>query len=223
MWVMPGARVSRAVLALLPLLSAPALAQTAPQLPGGGPVGPQGSGSPSVSARVPAPVVIVVDHQAVIQQSVAGRAVRAQRDKYVQGFQSEFDAGRKALKEMEGELLKQKAVLSADAWQQKTRAFEKEVFDFNKRFQATNQAIEKSFRQAMTELNQAVIQVIEEVATETGANLVLPSQQTILQDPRLEVTATVVDRLNRRFTSVNFPPPVLDGEGAKPTARPGKK
>jgi outer membrane protein len=166
------------------------------------------------------PVVIVVDVQAALQQSTAAKAVRAQRDQLVQGYQSEMEATRKSLKDAESELLKQKATLPADVWQAKARTFEQQVYEFNQRFQKSNQAVEKSFRTAMGELSQAMAQVTEEVAGEMGANLVLHKMQVFLHDPRMEVTQTVIERLNRRFPSVVFPSPVDD---SLPAAKPQPK
>ncbi|MBF0325746.1 MAG: OmpH family outer membrane protein [Alphaproteobacteria bacterium] len=178
--------------------------------------------SAQTASKVPVPVVIVVDVQAALQQSTAAKAVRAQRDQFVQTYQAEMEAARKSLKEAEAELLKQKAALPADAWQAKARTFEQQVYEFNQRFQKSNQAVEKSFRAAMGDLSQALAQVTEEVAGEMGANLVLHKMQVFLHDPRMEVTHTVIERLNRRFPSVTFPPPVEEGVTA-PKPQPKKK
>lgn len=202
----PGAHVLWAVLAVLVTLAGPAGAQTA-------------------SPRVPQPVIIVVDIQGALQQATAGKAARAQRDKLLQQYQAEFDATRKTLKDTENDLVKQRQLLGAEAWQQKARAFEQQVFEFNQRFQRTNQAVEKSFRTAMAELNQALAGVTEEVASEMGANLVLPKSQIFLHDPRMEVTETVVQRLNAKHPSVTFPPLEIEGAAAPKTApaQPRKK
>lgn len=170
--------------------------------------------------KLPVPVVIVVDVQAALQQSTAAKAVRAQRDQLVQGYQADMEITRKSLKDAEADLLKQKAALSAEAWQAKARAFEQQVYEFNQRFQKSNQAVEKSFRTAMGELSQALAQVTEEVAGEMGANLVLHKMQVFLHDPRMEVTQTVIERLNRKFPSVSFPAPADD---SLPVTKPQPK
>lgn len=188
-----GAHSAWAVLAVALLLYAPAAAETAPN-------------------KLPAATVMVVDVQAALQQAVAAKSVRTQRDQYLQTFQAELENNRKALKDTEADLVKQKPSMAPDAWQQKARAFEQQVFEFNQRFQRNNQAVEKSFRAAMGELSDDLAQVTEELAGELGANLVLPKSQIFLHDPRMEVTQQVVERLNKKYPSVNFPPPVLEGE-----------
>ncbi|MBI5164118.1 MAG: OmpH family outer membrane protein [Magnetospirillum sp.] len=176
---------------------------------------------------VPAPVIVVVDAQAAMQQSAAGQGLRSQHDQYRQSYQNEFDVSRKSLKEAENDLLRQKPTLSAEAWQVKAREFEQKVFEFNQRFQKANQAVEKSYRAATGDLGRAFTQVTEEVAGELGANLVLPSQQVVLQHPRMDITKTVIERLNRKFPSVTFPAPVIDGAAvpkpAPSAAKSGRK
>lgn len=173
--------------------------------------------------KLPVPSVMVVDVQAALQQSLAAKSLRAQRDQYLQGFQADLDKNRAALKEMETELVKQKSAMAPDIWQQKARTFEQQVFEFNQRFQRSNQAVDKSFRTAMGELSDALAQVTEELAGELGANLVLPKSQIFLHDPRMEVTQQVIDRLNKKYPSVNFPAPTVEGEASPRLPLPAKK
>lgn len=173
--------------------------------------------------KLPVPTVMVLDVQAALQQSLAAKSLRAQRDQYLQGFQADLDKNRGALKEMENELVKQKSAMAPDIWQQKARSFEQQVFEFNQRFQRNNQAVDKSFRTAMSELSDALAQVTEELAGELGANLVLPKSQIFLHDPRMEVTQQVIERLNRKYPSVNFPVPTVEGEVSPRLPLPAKK
>lgn len=170
--------------------------------------------------KLPTAVVMVVDVQAALQQSLAAKELRSQRDHYLQIFQGELEKNRAALKETENDLVKQKAAMSPEVWQQKARAFEKQVFEFNQRFQRSSQAVDKSFRIGMGQLSDALAQVSEELAGELGANLVLPKSQIFLHDPRMEVTQQVIERLNKKYPSVKFPTPTIEGE-ASPRASPG--
>lgn len=173
--------------------------------------------------KIPAPVVIVVDHQAAMQQTAAGKAIAAQNDHWRKTFEADFEARSKALKVEEAELIKQKPVLSQDIWQQKARTFEQGVMEFNQTYQRARQAVEKSYRQALATLGRAFEQEIQEIANELGANLVLPKQQTHLYDPRMDVTALVIERLNKKHPTVDFPAPQVEGaSGAKAQPAPRK-
>jgi Skp family chaperone for outer membrane proteins len=188
---------------------------------------PQGTGTGAAvnKAAIPAPVIVVVDPQAALQQSKAGQAIRAAHDKYLQGFEGELQAGRKSLSETEAELAKQKATMPFDEWQKKAQAFDQRVVEFNQKFQKINLAVEKSYRTAMTELGHDFTQVTAEIANEMGATLVLPIQQVILHDPRMDLTKAVIERMDKRYPSITFPPPDFDADQAmkKDGAKPGKK
>lgn len=199
------ARLGRAVLAIQLAFAVPALAaETAP-------------------GKLPVPSVMVVDVQAALQQSSAAKTLRSQRDQYLQGFQAELDKNRAVLKEIENDLVKQKNAMAPEMWQQKARSFEQQVFEFNQRFQRSNQAVDKSFRTGMSELSDALAQVTEELAGELGANLVLPKSQIFLHDPRMEVTQQVIERLNRKYPSVSFPVPTVEGDSSPKPSAPVKK
>lgn len=181
---------------------------------------------PAVAAgpSLPVPVIMVVDPQAAMLQSKAGKLVRAEHERYRQSLQNELEAGRKALTETESELMKQKSVLTQDAWQQKARSFDKRVMEFNQHFQKVNLAVEKSYRAAMADLGRAFAEVTAEVANEVGSNLVLPMQQVVLHDPHMDLTAAVIERMNTKYPSVSFPPPAVEGEVPSPAAgQAGKK
>lgn len=194
----------QAVLAIQLAVAAPALAETTP-------------------AKLPVPTVMVLDVQAALQQSSAAKGLRTQRDQYLQSFQADLDKNRAALKEIENDLVKQKSAMAPELWQQKARAFEQQVFEFNQRFQRGNQAVEKSFRTGMSELSDALAQVTEELAGELGANLVLPKSQIFLHDPRMEVTQQVIERLNKKHPAVNFPTPTVEGDNSPRVPLPAKK
>lgn len=163
---------------------------------------------------LPTPVIMVVDPQAAMQQSKAGQQVRAMHDQYRQTFQHDLDQSRKALSADEANLVKQKPVLSQDVFQQKARDFDQRVIQFNQRFQKMNLAIENSYRAAMTELGQAFARITAEVANEEGANLVLPVQQVVLHDPRMDLTKKVIERMDAKVPSVTFPVPATEGDDA---------
>lgn len=194
----------RAALAVQLVFAAPALAETA-------------------AGKLPSPSVMVVDVQIALQQSLAAKSLRSQRDQFLQGLQAELDKNRAALKEIETDLVKQKSAMAPEVWQQKARSFEQQVFEFNQRFQRNNQAVDKSFRAGMSELSDALAQVTEELAGELGANLVLPKSQIFLHDPRMEVTQQVIERLNKKYPTVNFPVPAVEGDNSPKLPLPAKK
>ena len=174
---------------------------------GAGPVWAQTSAAPNI----PAPVIMVVDTQAVVSHSKAGLAIRQQHDKYLQDFDKEVQATRRNLSEVEAELTREKTTTPFIDWQKKAQAFDQQLSTFNLKYGKINQSVEKSYISAMNELGKAITQVTSEVANEYGVNLVLPTQQVILHDPRMDLTKTVIERMDIKFPSIAFPAPEVPG------------
>lgn len=203
-----GARLARAVLAVAFSFGGAGLAVAAD------------------APKPPPPVVVIIDVQTAQRDAGAAQAARTQREQFMQRYQTEFETGRKTLKDTENDLVRQKATLSPEAWAQKAREFEQRVADYNRRYQGVLQAVEKSYAAAMNEVMTALIQVTEEIASEYGANLVMHKQQVFLHSPSMDVTAVVLERLNKRKPSVTFPTPKLEDAPAaagKSGGKSGKK
>lgn len=187
-------------------------------------------GSPALAEKQVAPppvVVIIVDVQMAQRESVAGKALIAQRDKYQQQFQADFNSARQQLQASDQELAKQKGTIPQDAYDQKAKALEQQVIAFQRRTQVAVRALEKSTEAAAAEMMNAILNITGEIANEMGANLVLPKQQVVLHEPRMDVTPMVIERLNRKMSAINFPVPVVE-DSPPPVApstatKPGKK
>jgi outer membrane protein len=167
---------------------------------------------PAAAQRAVGPPVsmIIVDIQQAQRESLPGKGLAGQRDKYQQNFQSEFNAARQALQRSDQELAKQKGTMPQEAYDQKVKALELQVVAFQNRTQKAVRALEKSTDAAMAELMNAILTITGEIAAEMGANIVLPKQQVVLHEPRMDVTTQVIDRLNKKLPTVNFPVPEVD-------------
>ena len=166
---------------------------------------------PPTKPSLPTASVMVVDTQSVVQQTKAGQAIRQQHDRYLQSYELEIQATRKQLSDEEAQLNREKATAPFTDWQKRAQAFDQRLSSFNQKYNKINQAVEKAYIAAMNELGRAVTQVTSEVANEYGANLVLPTQQVMLHDPRMNLTKAVIERMDAKFPSITFPAPDVSG------------
>ncbi len=186
--------------------------------------------APALTAEgIPTPVVIVVDIQQILQNSTAAKGIRDERDKYLQAYQVEFSADENALRQADQELAKQRTLISQEAFAEKVKAFEKKAADFQNKVQNRRRALEQSYGTAMSQVQQTIVQVTDQVAQELKANLVLNKSQTFLLDPKMDVSPIVTERLNKSLESVVFPKPLetsdataADEKKASDAAKPAK-
>lgn len=187
------------------LVPAMAAAESSAVKPGGAPV-----------------VIVVVDANRVQRESLAGKAVAAERERYQQSFNGEFEGARKRLQSAEQDLVRQRSSLPSESFQDKVRELNARIAEFQRQYQSAVRALDKSTAVASNELQKAVVGVTSEVASEAGAGLVLHKQQVFLHDERMDITNVVIERLNKRISSVPFPVPEAGMPPAEPAAK-GKK
>lgn len=201
--------------ASLLLLGLPAIAQTPPVIPAPAqqpapepaPIAqpaPAPSAAP-VSAAKTGPVVVgIVDIQALIQQSTAGKSLSSQSDQKRKAVQAEITKQEQAIRAQQQQLLAQRASLPAADFEKKEAdlkaAFTKLAGDTD----VKRKAFEESYAKALQQIYTVLSKVLSDVALQRGMNLVLNKSNVVLSDERWDITAEALKRLNATLTSVKM-------------------
>lgn len=157
--------------------------------------------------KLGAPIIAVVDVQKIMQESAAAKGIQAeieaQRDKY----QTEITGLENKLRNAEQELRKQQTVLSPDALAKKRKEFETQVAEVQRTVQNRKRALDAGMGDAMGAVQKAMLEIIADVVRERGANIVLARHQFVIVDTKLDISDTVMDRLNAALpkVAVNIP------------------
>jgi outer membrane protein len=177
--------------------------------------------------------VIVVDVQALLQNSKAAKMVRAQIEQKRNEYTKDISRQEEALRTERDALQRQQATMSADALNKKGREFQQKVNDLDRDVQGKRVALEKSNNEALTRIQQTMLKIIADIARQRRANLVLQRTDLVLFDQSFDVTDQVMQKLDEELPvlNVNFatPEPVAaagpEPDGAPPPtakASPGK-
>ena len=203
------------------------------------PAPPSKSPAPAPAPAPPAPplpgsqslTVMVVDVQALLQESKAAKMVRAQVEGKRAEYTKEISHEEEALRAERDALQRQQSSLSADALNRRGREFQQKVNELDRSVQAKRQALEKSNTDALSKIQQEMVKIIADIAKQRKANLVLQRTDLVLFDRAFDVTDEVMQKLDEQMPvmTVNFvnpqPPPPIGGGGplpATPTAK-GKR
>ncbi|MCG5240782.1 OmpH family outer membrane protein [Azospirillum doebereinerae] len=188
------------------------LAQAAPK-----PAAPAATPAPAPAAapaapatgELKAPVIAVIDVQKIMQDSVASKGISKSFETLRETYQKEISTLEDKLRKGEDELRKQQTVLAPEALANKRRDFEKQVAEVQKTVQSRKRVLETSLNEAMAVVHKTMVEVVADISRERGANLVLARQQFVLVDTQLDVTETVLDRVNKKLPQValNVPKP----------------
>jgi len=231
-------RLSPLLLVFLCFLADSAVAQ-APPAPSPPTQAPQ---PPAPTPPAPLPTaqnltVMVVDVQALLQNSKAARMVRSQIEQKRGEYTKEISHQEESLRAERDALQRQQASLSPESLNQKGRDFQQKVNDLERNVQGKRQALEKSNGDALQKIQEEMLKIIADIAKQRKSNLVFQRTDLVLFDQAFDVTDEVLQKLDEQLPtlSVNFvapvppsasassPAPAASGSPAPPNPKPKKK
>jgi Skp family chaperone for outer membrane proteins len=165
-------------------------------------------GLPQVPARAP---VLVVDLQQVRANSTAVQRIRAQIETRRDAYEATLREIERDLQAEQRALLERRAEMSNDDYAAAVRALEARLTDAQRSMRQTKADLDRLYSSGMVEVDRAIAAIAEEIAVDRGAQLVLPKAGVLLVRNELEVTDTVLVRLNERLPDI-----ALESPGSSP-------
>jgi outer membrane protein len=165
-----------------------------------------GTGSgPAQGQKLPATVAAVVDFQRILSDSKAARSINDQIDARRKSYLDELSREEQRLYDLDKQLVRQRAVLSPEAFSQRRREFEEDVQEIQRLSQERRRQLEGARTAALSEVRSVVVALMDELARDRGFNLVLPSSGVIVFSPTIDLTDTVMAYLDQRLPNVKVP------------------
>lgn len=189
-------------------------AATAPR-PAGAPAAPAAPG-----AKAPTAVILFLDRQTVLRQSAVGKDMYAQVEALAKKMETDLAPENNKLQADVTALQQQAAVLTPEVRQTRIKDLETRRQAFQKKVQDRQAAIQAGLAQARQKVEQSLGPILEKIMIERGANLLLDRGLVVLGATDLDVTATVIGRLNTALPKVTVTPvtPPARPAGAAPAA-----
>src|SRR5262249_51277892 len=147
-------------------------------------------------------VVAIVDVQKILEESKAARTVQAALDKQRSAYQADISKQENALRSADQDLVRQRATLSADALDKKRQELEQQAAALRRDVQTKRQQLDRMFQASMDQIRSSLLQVIDEIAAERGATLVLSKTTVLLSANDYDITAEALKRLNSKLPTV---------------------
>jgi outer membrane protein len=153
--------------------------------------------------------VLVVNVQALLQNSKVARMVRSQIEQKRTEYTKEISHQEERLRAERDALQRKQSSMSPEVLNQKGREFQQKVTDLDRSVQAKRQALEKTNAAALSKIQQEMLKIIAGIAKERKANLVLQSTELVLFDKHFDVTDEVLQKLDAEMPTltVNFVAP----------------
>ena len=152
--------------------------------------------------------IIVVDSHRVLTESKAGKAIYAQMQAKATSYDKGFAQEEQELAGVQQELQRQQSILAQDAFAAKARDFEQRVSEARRKVQASKYELSQGQNEAEKTVMKAILQILNDVAKERNANLVLDKAVVVMFDNAYDVTDEIIKRLDEKLPTmtVSFVP-----------------
>ncbi|MDF2231650.1 OmpH family outer membrane protein [Albimonas sp. CAU 1670] len=172
------------------------------------PVAPPAAG-PLRQARpaVPRSPILIVNRQAVLENSAAARALQETERETLERVTAELERVKTELQVEEQELTRLKPTLPPEQFDARAREFDRKVKAERAAGQERRALFQKFTQEARQALASALPRVLEALRRETGALVLLDASALAAADPSLDVTALAIERYDAEMGDVRFDPP----------------
>ncbi|MGB8181911.1 MAG: OmpH family outer membrane protein [Stellaceae bacterium] len=177
------------------------------------------SAQAQVPASPPPTVVVIADINQILRDAKSAKDVQSQIDRAMADFSKQVSTSENELQQMRDELERERNTLSSDAFSAKSRQYQQRFDALDRTVQGRRQALQQSYNEAMTKIENAALQIIAQIAGEHKANMVLTRAAVLFAANNLDITAEVTKRLDAQLPAmqVKLPPP---GATPPPDATP---
>ncbi|MEM7328978.1 MAG: OmpH family outer membrane protein [Pseudomonadota bacterium] len=153
--------------------------------------------------------VVVIDRVKIYAESQAGQDLRNKVASIESTMQGELKPTADKL-QADGAALDTKTqgmtredILANATLKAEVEQLAREASVFNQRRQITANELALTERAALVEFNNALIPVLQQVISETGANVILDKSQVVFVDDATDVSASVITKLNAATPTIN--------------------
>jgi Skp family chaperone for outer membrane proteins len=154
------------------------------------------------AAGPPAPRIIVIDRNAILRASAAGKSMMNQAQNLSRQADTEFKTQAETLQKEAAALQQQLAILAPDVRATKQKEFTTKQEAFQKRVTDRQAQIQGGFAAAGQKLDQALGPILQAIMRERGANMMLDRSAVILSSIDVDVTAIAIERLDKALPTL---------------------
>ena len=161
---------------------------------------------PAAAAAQPGGIIIgIIDDQAVMQNSKAGKALQENLNKQYTAFKAEIGQQETALRNQAEQLQQQQASLAPEVFQKKRQDLDQQVEQYRKNAQNKKDQLDRAQAAGLKQLRDAFGKVAAEVANARGMSLVLYRSSVAVWTAAVDITPDVQKRFDQALPAVTLP------------------
>jgi len=147
--------------------------------------------------------IAFVNMEKIMHDSTAARSVKDQLESKQKSFQSEMSHKEDELNREHDELLKQRGVLSPEAFEKKAKSFRTKTDAAQKDVQSKRNMLNYAVNSSLAEIQKSILDIVAGISHDKGYTVVIPSSALLYADPKLDITNDVLSKLNSSLPKVN--------------------
>jgi len=171
---------------------------------------------PAATRAEPGSHLLVVSRRRILEETVAGRALREAESAASAAFQTRVEDAKRALEARESELARLRGSLSREEFRRQTEAFDNAVRSTRRETQRQAALMQKAFRAAHERLVAALDPILAALLADHGADAVLDAEQVLAARAAADVTEEAIARFDAQVAPVEIGlrdlPPLLPEE-----------
>lgn len=148
--------------------------------------------------------IVIVDMQRILQESTAAKDIRTKIKQKRDDYQAEITKQEESLRKVEQKLGEQRAILSPEAFEAKSKEFKEQLMDVQRGVQEKRSKLDAALNESLEKIQVAVLEIITALSKEKGFKLAIPSSQVLFATTALDVTEDVLTRLNKKLPNIKI-------------------
>ena len=151
-------------------------------------------------------IILVIDLQRILREATAVQALQAQVGAAREAFQAEIRQREEQLRALDQELARERPDLPPEVYAQRRQALAEELTALQQAVQERRKQLDQAMTEGMRQVQSALLPIVQSLAEERAADLVLSKASVVLVRPEFEITDTALERLNVGLPSVSIMP-----------------
>lgn len=150
--------------------------------------------------------IAVISVDEVLKSSTAMKKIQEDMTDKETKYQTQIDKKYETLDQEAKKIESKKSILSAEAYKKEKENFVKKFENLKIELEDKRKSLKKGQIEALTQVDKKVKEIIDEISKEKNIDLILPASQLIYHNEELNISAEVLDRLNKELkeVKVNF-------------------
>ncbi|MSP33325.1 MAG: OmpH family outer membrane protein [Rickettsiales bacterium] len=147
--------------------------------------------------------IAVLDIEKIAKESKAVHDIQARVSNKQEEFQKEITKEQSKLEAEQKKLESKKSTFSKEGLEKEQKSFEKKVDALKALVEKRQASLKKASADSMAKVNDKMKDIIAEIAKEKQLNLIIPSSQVVFSTESLDISAEVLEKLNKKVTKID--------------------